>query len=87
MAIDLVMGFAALLIAAALLHFKDPLARDLQVTDDRWRERFPWVRQFEPQTGHLATDDGRLLILRGSLVAAGIAFAAVGTLLALRAVL
>ncbi len=87
MIIDIAMGVASLLIGVWLGVCSAPLADHLQEGDTRYRERHPWVEAFEPQTGFLATNDGRWWILRSWLLAAAAAFAIVGGALVLRGAL
>jgi len=82
---DLLMGLIALLLGALLARYSGPLADHLKEGDERYRERFPWVRGFEPQAGLLATDRGRWWLLRGWMLVTAGGYAAVGVLLALRA--
>ena len=84
MVVDLAMGFTALAIGLWLGVCSGPLADQLQEGDEQYRENHPWVEVFEPQTGWLATADGRWWILRGWLLASALGFAGIGAALAVR---
>ena len=85
MTIDLLMGFASLLIGFTLSGFSAPLAHLMKEGDERYREEHPWVQAYEPQVGWLATDTGRWWILRSWLLLAAMGFAVIGALLVARA--
>ena len=82
---DLLMGLAAILLGALLAAYSGPLAHHLKEGDERYRERFRWVQGVEPRQGLLATDRGRWWLLRGWMLVTALGYAAVGVLLALRA--
>ena len=84
MTVDLVMGFASLLIGFSLAGFSAPLANLMQEGDERYREEHPWVQAYEPQAGWLATDNGRWWILRSWLLLFSLGFAVIGALLVAR---
>ena len=81
--IDLVMGLSALALGGLLGAFSAPLADHLVEGDERIRERFPWASAYEPTA--LATDAGRRVAFRAGLLLAAAAYVAVGTGLALGA--
>jgi hypothetical protein len=86
MTVDLVMGALGALIGMALVLQSAQLASYMKEADDRYREH-PWVQVFEPSTGRLATDDGRVAAFRAYFVVAGGGFLAISAALAGRALL
>lgn len=84
MLIDLLMGIAAVTIAALMTRFSPRLADLMREGDDRWREQ-PWTESFEPDVPFLATDRGRWWVFRGWLLLAASGFFVVGAALLLRA--
>ena len=86
MTIDLVMGALGALMGAALILRSAQLAGYMKEGDDRYREH-PWIQVFEPTTGPLATDDGRVAAFRAYFIVAGAGFLAISAALVGRAAL
>jgi hypothetical protein len=83
MAVDLVMGFAGVLIGAALVLRNTQLAALMKEGDEHYRGH-PWLRVFEPTGGPLATDSGRVTAFRAWILVSGAGFVAVGAALLVR---
>ena len=86
MTIDLVMGALGALIGAALILRSAQFAEYMKEGDDRYREH-PWLQVFEPTTGPLATDNGRIVAFRAYVVVAGAGFVLISAMLVARATL
>ena len=86
MTIDLVMATLGALIGMALILGSSRLAAYTKEGDDHYREH-PWVQSFEPSTGRLATDEGRVAAFRTYYVIAGVGFLGMAAALSARALL
>ena len=84
MVLDLVMGYAAILLGGLLVGFSGPLATLMREGDDGWRER-GWTQAYEPDVGFLESERGRWLIFRGWLLVSAAGFVMIGAGLVLRA--
>ena len=84
--IDVVYALAAVLIGGFLAGFSGPLAHLMLEGDDRYREQYPWVQAYEPQSGFLATTTGRWWILRSYLILSAVGFEVIGLALLVRVV-
>ena len=84
MTIDLVMGALGTLMGLALILRSSELAQYMKEGDDRYREH-PWLQAFEPTTGPLATDSGRIVAFRAYVIIAGAGFLLVSAALVARA--
>ncbi len=83
MTVDLVMGALGALIGISLVLCSSTLAAYMKEGDERYREH-PWNQAFEPSTGPLATDDGRVAAFRTYFVIAGAGFLGIGAALLAR---
>jgi hypothetical protein len=81
---DLLMGMIAVAIGAVLLGTSGRLALLMKEGDDGYREH-PVFSRFEPSSGPLATDEGRLFAFRAWVVVWAAGFVAVGAGLLIRA--
>ncbi len=86
MTVDLVMGALGALIGTALLVRRTHLAHLLREGDERYRDH-PWLQAFEPGSGPLATDQGRVEAFRVWFVVTGAAFMAMSVALLVRGAL
>ena len=86
MTVDLVMAALGTLIGMALILSSSRLAAYTKEGDDRYRDN-PMVQAFEPSTGRLATDEGRIAAFRTYYVIAGIGFIGMAAALSARALL
>ena len=86
MALDIVMGYSAILVGCLLIGFSAPLATLMREGDDGWRER-GWTQAFEPDVGFLESDRGRWWIFRAWLLLSAVGFVVVGAGLVFRALL
>jgi hypothetical protein len=84
--VDLVMGYASLILGALLIVFSGPLATHMREGDDGWRER-GWTQAYEPDAPFLATDRGRWWIFRGWLLLSAAGFVVIGIGLVVRGLL
>jgi hypothetical protein len=84
MVLDLVIGYASLIIGALLLAFSGPLATLMREGDDGWRER-GWTQAYEPDVGFLESERGRWWIFRCWLLLSAAGFLVVGGGLIIRA--
>jgi hypothetical protein len=84
MVLDLVIGYASLIIGALLLGFSGPLATLMREGDDGWRER-GWTQAYEPDVGFLESERGRWWIFRCWLLLSAAGFLVVGGGLIIRA--
>lgn len=75
MTVDLAMGALGALIGIALLVRASHLAHLMREGDERYRDH-PWLQVFEPDSGPLATDQGRVQAFRVWIVVSGAAFMA-----------
>ncbi|HEX8086860.1 MAG TPA: hypothetical protein VF529_21410 [Solirubrobacteraceae bacterium] len=82
--LDLVIGYASLIIGALLLAFSGPLATLMREGDDGWRER-GWTQAYEPDVGFLESERGRWWIFRCWLLLSAAGFLVVGGGLIIRA--
>ncbi|HEX2086496.1 MAG TPA: hypothetical protein VHF89_12490 [Solirubrobacteraceae bacterium] len=85
--VDLVMGNAAVLLAALLAIFSARLATLMREGDDGWREERSWTQAYEPDVAFLESDRGRWWIFRGWLLLCAFGFLVIGAGLVGRAVL
>ena len=86
MVLDIVMGYASIMLGALLVVFSAPLATLMREGDDGWRER-GWTQSFEPDTAFLESDRGRWWIFRCWLFLSAAGFIVIGAGLVLRQVL
>ena len=83
MTIDLIMGALGALIGVALMARHAHLAGLMKEGDERYREH-PWLQAFEPDSGRLATDSGRVEAFRAWFLVSGAAFLAMSVALLVR---
>ena len=83
--LDLVMGYASLLMGALLVVFNSQLATLMREGDDGWRQERSWTQAYEPDVGFLASDRGRWWIFRAWLLVSALGFVVVGFGLVFRA--
>jgi hypothetical protein len=84
--LDIVMGYASIMLGALLIVFSAPLATLMREGDDGWRER-GWTQAYEPNAAFLESDRGRWWIFRGWLLLSATGFIVIGAGLAGRALL
>ncbi len=77
------MGLVGMTLGVLLLTQNTTLALFMKEGDDKYRGH-PWLRAFEPQSGPLATDAGRIAAFRAWVLVTAAGFLAVGAGLALR---
>jgi hypothetical protein len=86
MVLDIVMGYASLVLGALLIVFSGRLATLMREGDDGWRER-GWTQAYEPDAAFLESDRGRWWIFRAWLLLSATGFVVVGTGLLARALI
>ena len=82
--LDLVIGYASLVLGMLLLIFSAPLATLMREGDDGWREERSWTQAYEPDVAFLESDRGRWWIFRAWLLLSAGGFLVVGGGLVLR---